>query len=68
MTNALAANWIFQTNNFIDSDTNGILNGANTQWGMFTNQYTQFSRPFPLVRCRPTRRSSRMRRCWILPA
>jgi len=48
-TNALAANWIFQTNNFIDSDTNGILNGANTQWGMFTNQYTKFGQPFPLT-------------------
>jgi subtilisin-like proprotein convertase family protein len=40
--------WIFQTNNFIDSDTNGILNGANTAWGMFTNLYTPFNRPFPL--------------------
>ena len=40
--------WIFQTNNVIDSDTNGILNGANTEWGMFTNLYTPFGRPFPL--------------------
>ena len=40
-TNANAANWIFQTNNFIDSDTNGILNGADTGWGMFTNQFTE---------------------------
>jgi subtilisin-like proprotein convertase family protein len=40
--------WIFQTNNIIDSDTNGILNGANTEWGMFTNLYTPFGRPFPL--------------------
>ena len=31
----------------MDSDTNGILNGADTGWGMFTNQYTQFGRPFP---------------------
>ena len=46
-TNAHAANWIFQTNNFIDSDNNGVLNGANTGWGMFTNQYTRFSRAFP---------------------
>ncbi len=49
MTNALAANWIFQTNNFIDSDTNGILNGADTQWRMFTNHYTEFGQPFPLI-------------------
>ena len=48
-TNALAANWIFSTNNLIDSDNNGVLNGANTQWAMFTNQYTRFSLPFPLV-------------------
>jgi subtilisin-like proprotein convertase family protein len=41
--------WIFQTNNFMDSDTNGVLNGANTQWNMFTNQYTQFGHPFPLL-------------------
>ena len=46
-TNALAANWIFQTNNFIDSDTNGVLNGDNTGWGMFTNDYTPFGRSFP---------------------
>jgi alpha-tubulin suppressor-like RCC1 family protein/subtilisin-like proprotein convertase family protein len=30
--------WVFQTNNFIDSDHfNGVLNGANTLWNMFTN-------------------------------
>jgi subtilisin-like proprotein convertase family protein len=40
--------WIFQTNNFIDSDTNGILNGANTDWAMFTNYFTEFGRAFPL--------------------
>jgi subtilisin-like proprotein convertase family protein len=40
--------WIFQTNNFIDSDTNRILNGANTEWDMFTNLYTPFGRPFLL--------------------
>ena len=41
--------WIFQTNNFIDSNTNRILDGGNTQWAMFTNKYTKFGRPFPLV-------------------
>ncbi|HAO79836.1 MAG TPA: hypothetical protein DCQ92_12850, partial [Verrucomicrobia subdivision 3 bacterium] len=41
--------WIFQTNNFIDSNTNRILNGGNTQWAMFTNKYTPFGRPFPLI-------------------
>ena len=29
--------WLFQTNNFIDSDDDGVLNGANTKWDMFTN-------------------------------
>jgi subtilisin-like proprotein convertase family protein len=40
--------WIFQTNNFMDANTNGILDGANTGWGMFTNLYTQTNRPFAL--------------------
>jgi subtilisin-like proprotein convertase family protein len=39
--------WIFQTNNFIDSNTNGILDGADTEWLMFTNHYTPFQVPFP---------------------
>ena len=39
--------WIFQTNNFIDSDTNFILNGANTRWDMFTNRFTE-TNEFPL--------------------
>jgi subtilisin-like proprotein convertase family protein len=39
--------WIYQTNNFIDSDTNGYLNGANTEWNMFTNLYTETNQ-FPL--------------------
>jgi subtilisin-like proprotein convertase family protein len=41
--------WIFQTNNFIDSNTNRTLDGGNTQWAMFTNKYTPFGRPFPLL-------------------
>ena len=45
-TNGLAASWVFQTNNFIDSNTNGILDGGNTQWSMFTTNVTQFGRPF----------------------
>ena len=40
---------IFQTNNFIDSNTNRILDGANTQWGMFANKYTKFEVPFSLL-------------------
>ncbi len=40
--------WIYQTNNVIDSDTNRVLNGADTEWGMFTNLYTRVGWPFPL--------------------
>jgi subtilisin-like proprotein convertase family protein len=40
--------WIYQTNNFIDSNTNGILDGANTSWAMFTNQFTKVGQSFPL--------------------
>lgn len=29
--------WLFQTNNFLDSDQNGLLNGANGEWNLFTN-------------------------------
>ena len=29
--------WLFQTNNFIDSDQDADLNGANTKWAMLTN-------------------------------
>jgi hypothetical protein len=49
LTNAKYATWIFQTNNFIDSDTNGVLNGADTGWAMFTNDYTPFSHPFSVL-------------------
>ncbi|MGA2867684.1 MAG: LamG-like jellyroll fold domain-containing protein [Verrucomicrobiota bacterium] len=41
--------WIFQTNNIIDSNDNGILDGADTQWAMFTNQFTKVGQPFPLI-------------------
>ncbi len=41
--------WIFQTNNLIDSNTNGILDGANTKWNMFTNQFTMVGHTFPLI-------------------
>ncbi len=45
-TNAQFATWIYQTNNFIDSDNNGVLNGSDTGWGMFTNDYTRFGHVF----------------------
>ena len=40
--------WIFQTNNLIDFNNNGSLDGAYTGWGMFTNQYTKMGREFRL--------------------
>ncbi len=40
--------WIFQTNNFIDTNRNAILDGADTSWGMFSNQYTPFSHAFDI--------------------
>ena len=40
--------WIFQTNNLIDFNNNGILDGAYTGWGMFTNKYTKMGREFRL--------------------
>lgn len=49
ITNSLFATWIYQTNNFIDSNTNGILDGADTGWAMFTNDLTEVGHPLPLV-------------------
>ena len=40
--------WIFQTNNFIDTNRNSILDGANTSWGMFSNQFMPFSHAFDI--------------------
>lgn len=40
--------WIFQTNNLLDTNLNFLVDGVNYRWGMFTNQYTQFSHPFDL--------------------
>ena len=34
--------WIFQTDNVIDTNLNFILDGADTSWGMFSNQFTEF--------------------------
>ena len=44
---ALTTNtWIFETNNFIDSNTNGILDGANTRTNMFAGPYVPVGRSF----------------------
>ena len=45
--------FIFQTNNFIDTNLNKVLDGSDTSWGMFSNQFTQFSAPFPIQSTAP---------------
>ena len=40
--------WIFQTNNFIDGNKNGILDGDDIGWNIFTNNFTKFGVPFAL--------------------
>jgi len=45
---ATSNTWIFQTNNVIDTNRNSILDGANTSWGIFSNQYTSFSHAFDI--------------------
>ena len=37
--------WIYQTGNLIDSNVNGVKDGADTGWGMFVNVYTQQVNP-----------------------
>src|SRR5205823_3262621 len=40
--------WLYQSNNFIDFNTNHILDGANIGSRMLTNKFTLFDRAFPL--------------------
>jgi hypothetical protein len=37
---------IYQSGNFIDTDKDGLVDGANTGWPMFTGSYTQTNAPF----------------------
>jgi Pectinesterase/MBG domain/Bacterial Ig-like domain/Carboxypeptidase regulatory-like domain/Immunoglobulin domain len=37
--------WIYQTGNLIDSNVNGVKDGADTGWAMFVNLYTQQASP-----------------------
>ncbi|HLP76576.1 MAG TPA: hypothetical protein VK327_06600, partial [Candidatus Paceibacterota bacterium] len=37
---------IYQSGNLIDSDQNGVVNGVNTGWGMFTGTYTPSATEF----------------------
>ncbi len=45
--------FIFQTNNFIDTNLNNIVDGANMSWGMFSNQFTEFNSPFLITPTAP---------------
>ena len=40
--------WIYQTGNFIDSNVNGVHDGADTGWAMFVNNYTPQGAPLDL--------------------
>lgn len=37
---------IYQSGNFIDTDKDGLVDGANTGWSMFIGSYTQTNSPF----------------------
>ncbi len=37
---------VYQSGNFIDLNLNGLLDGADTGWGMFAGTYIQFGTPF----------------------
>jgi pectate lyase len=39
---------IHQSGNFIDSNKNSVLDGANTGWGMFSSSYTPSDTRYPL--------------------
>ena len=41
--------WIFQTNNLIDANTNGLLDGGYTGWSMFTNNFIKTTNRFPVA-------------------
>jgi hypothetical protein len=45
VTNATSLE-IYQSGNFIDSNQNSVLDGANTGWSMFSTPYTQKTSPF----------------------
>lgn len=43
-----ATSRFYQSGNLIDSDRDGILDGTNTEWGMFRGTYTKMASPFPI--------------------
>ena len=43
-----ATSRFYQSGNLIDSNRNGVLDGTNTEWGMFRGTYTKMTSPFPI--------------------
>jgi pectin methylesterase-like acyl-CoA thioesterase len=39
---------VYQNGNYIDLNENGLVDGANTGWAMFSGTYTQTNSPFPV--------------------
>jgi hypothetical protein len=37
---------VYQNGNFIDLNRNGVVDGTDTGWGMFSESFTQFASPF----------------------
>jgi pectate lyase len=44
-----ATSRFYQSGNLIDSNRNGVLDGANTEWAMFRGTYTKMTDPFPIA-------------------
>jgi pectate lyase len=49
MSSNFATSRFYQSGNLIDSDRDGVLDGTNTEWGMFHGTYTKVTTaPFPI--------------------
>jgi len=48
MSSNFATSRFYQSGNLIDSDRDGVLDGTNTEWGMFRGTYTKMTVPFPI--------------------
>ena len=44
---------IYQSGNFMDTDKDGLVDGANTGWGMFAGTMTQTNAPFDVPEASP---------------
>ncbi len=53
-----ASTRIFQSGNFIDLNKNGVFDGANTGWGMFTGSYVQIASEFDFLQTHTTETAS----------